>query len=84
MTKESVIYKMEQVNSIVSNAIINPDGSVPVTFSIEQFFLIKKACKNYSDKLDCARRHYHKYKKLKGRRDLDEATLRMASINGDC
>jgi len=61
-------------NSIVSSPIINQEGSVTVTFSQEQWRLIKIACKNYSSKLESAQKHYHKYKQLKGKQEIAQET----------
>jgi len=69
---------MDQVNNIVCNAIINTDGTIIVSFTQEQWRFIIIACKNYTAKLDCARRQYHKYKELKGKRNIDEE---MAIVN---
>jgi len=81
MIKEIIIlYKMDQVNNTIFNAVINIDEN-SVTFTQEQWRLVKIACKTYSAKLDCARRHYHKTKQLKGKRHIDEATPRMAITN---
>jgi len=79
--KKKRYYKMDQVNNIVCNAVINTDGTVAVSFTQEKWRLIKIACKNYTAKLDGARRHYHKYKQLKGKRHIDEATPCMAIVN---
>jgi len=44
---------MDQVNNTVFNAIIDKDGNVTVTFTQEQWRLVKIACKTYTAKLDC-------------------------------
>jgi len=56
-------------------------GSRIMAYLKEQWRLVKIACKTYSDKLACARRHYHKTKQLKGKRPLDEPTPCMAITN---
>jgi len=46
MIKEIIIlYQMDQVNNTIFNAVINTDGNISVTFTQEQWRLVKIACK---------------------------------------